>query len=123
MGLRFICSFVFQRATEHENCDIHRYPLLQSLRVISTLYLLTGRVVVSLDNILHQSKQSLANFQVLALCPIYLTLESHLISKQALHICVIHILAFSSAPRTIPPSFSVIQQTHTPFLGSRINIP
>lgn len=47
--------------------------------------------------------------------PIYLTLESYLISKQALHIWVIYRLALSSAPCASPPSSSVIWRTCTRF--------
>ena len=42
----------------------------------SLLHLLTKHFVVGLDKILQQSKQSLAKFQILSLCPIYLALES-----------------------------------------------
>lgn len=121
MGLRFTCSFIFQRALEHGTCaersPRYRMQDTSSLKACRSevFSLLAGHVAGILDNILHQSKQSLAESQILSLCPIYLMLESHLISKQALHIWVIHILAFSSAPCASPPSSSVIRQTCTTF--------
>lgn len=53
-----------------------------------------------LGHVLHQCKQSLAESQILSPGPVYLTLESHLISRQALHMhmWVIYTFAFSSAP-------------------------
>lgn len=50
---------------------------LMKLAAENILHLLTKHLVVGLDKILQQSKQSLAKFQILSLCPLLTLLWSH----------------------------------------------
>lgn len=100
--LLFTCPFTFQRAIEHGTHlkqyltgKQNRRLFSQSLWVKSILHFLMKHVVVTLDNILQQFKESLIKSQALPPCPTYLiTAVMLMISKQALCICVIYICLF-----------------------------